>query len=238
MFPSRFSSPIDDAVRQLRTSRHGLRSPELDAVADRVEHEKGVGIPAFPDCRHFAACSESCSCRFDVGDAPAEREPRSVARRDGGAAGVGDAEMGSGVDFELDEPIAFHGWSQAESVSIEVDDVGPLFAIDDRVRRQDHRRPLQHVEGGDDHEEEDDAEHEQRCLEMWMRWLVAARHGRSSAAVGTRQTMYQTPTRPSATTEMRNAVLSKTSPTLIEIAIAIIEMAVIFARLGMPAPER
>ena len=79
---------------------------------------------------------------------------------------------------------------------------------------------------------------------MWVDWLVAvvgAGHDGSlvrvgieaevaGCAVGTRRTMYQTPMSPTMTIEMRNVVLSRISPTLIEIATIIMETAVIFAR--------
>lgn len=50
--------------------------------------------------------------------------------------------------------------------------------------------------------------------------------------------MYQTPTMPAATIATRTAVLSTSKPALIEIATVIIEMAITFARLGMPSPDR
>jgi hypothetical protein len=43
---------------------------------------------------------------------------------------------------------------------------------------------------------------------------------------------------PAATTASRTTMLSRSSPALIEIAITIIDMAVILARLGMPTPDR
>lgn len=40
-----------------------------------------------------------------VVDAPAERQPRTVATFDGCPTGVGHADVGVGVQFELDEPV-------------------------------------------------------------------------------------------------------------------------------------
>ncbi len=101
-------------------------------------------------------------------------------------------------------------------------------------------RCLSHFEDGGEHEEHGDAEHQQRGLDMRVRGHVGAfmaAHDRSWA-VGTRQTMYQMPMMPATTMEIRTAMLSSRSPTLIEIATTIMVTAEILARRGMPAPER
>lgn len=106
---------------------------------------------------------------------------------------------------------------------------------------------LSDLEGGNDDEEDHDADHEQRCLQVWVLGLparVGATHWFSrcrpsiDGAVGTRRRMYQAPAAPAATIEILSTTLSRRSPTLIAIAMAIIEMAAIFARFGMPRPDR